>query len=378
MRINILLSCLLLLCVSCIDLYFPDLDKYDNLLVVDGKLTDEPGPYTIRLNLSSDVRPLEYPPVSGAEVIISDDAGTSELLTETEPGVYQTSESGIRGTVGRSYQLRIRTNNGETFSSQPELLRATPAIDSVYPEIESRQKIGYDYDLVGYQFYLDGAPPQNNENYYLVELEATYKYNADHLIYFVYNDGMLPFPDHSKYYTCWRTFVVPEIFTFNTSSLDDPTLNRLPLHFVSTENKFLSIRYSLKTRQYSLSQDAYLFWNSIREQISQQGSLYTQQPYQIRGNVVNENDGNDPVLGYFTVAGVDEKRIFVDRPVDLAFNYLPCQLITENLGIILMAPGDWPIYVGQTATGAIGVGSGDCLDCREAAGTIEQPDFWIE
>jgi hypothetical protein len=378
MRINVLITCLLLLGTSCIDLYFPDLDKYDNLLVIDGKLTDEPGPYTIRLNLSSDVRPLEYPPVTGAEVVIADDAGTSERLNETSPGVYQTDKSGIRGTAGRRYQLQIRTSDGQTYSSRPELLRASPGIDSIYAEVESHQEIGYDYDLVGYQFYLNGMSPQQNDNYYLMELEATYKYNADRLIYFVYDNGLRPFPENSLYYTCWKTFVVPEIFTFSTRNLSDPTLNRFPLHFVSTENKFLSIRYSLKTRQYSISSDAYLFWNSIREQISQEGSLYTQQPYQIRGNVLNDKDESEPVLGYFTVAGVAEKRIFVDRPVDLVFNYVPCELVTEDLGYIFLESSSWPIYVGQTDEGAIGIGGGDCLDCRAIDGTIEQPDFWIE
>ena len=378
MRIKLLIACLLLFSSSCIELYFPELDKYDNLLVIDGKITDEPGPYTIRLNLSSDVRPLSYPPVTGAELVISDDAGATELLTETEPGVYQTAETGIRGTAGRSYQLRIRTPDGRQYASRPEMLRDAPAIDSVYAEITSRQQIGYDYDLRGYQFYMNGARPQQNENYYLMELTATYQYNADHLIYFVYDNGLRPFPEPTLYYTCWKTYVVPEIFTFNTGKLADPALNRFPLHFVDTERKMLSIRYSLQLRQYSISQEAYLFWDSIRDQISQQGSLYTQQPYQIRGNVVNENDDSEPVLGYFVVAGVSEKRVFVDRPADLVFNYLPCQLITEMLGFIFAASGDWPIYVGQTSTGQIGVGDGDCLDCREAAGTIEKPDFWIE
>lgn len=378
MRIKLLLVCTLLMMSGCIDLFFPELDKYDNLLVVDGKITDAPGPYTVKLNLSSDVSPLEYPPVTDAEVILSDDAGTSELLTEVKPGEYQTSVTGIQGTEGRSYQISIRTSEGREYSSAPELLTAPPPIDSIYPEIEYRQDINYDYELSGLQFYLDGSSPSQDEQYYLFELEATYNYTADYFIEFVYDNGLRPFPEPEKYFTCWKTFTVPEIFTASTTQLTTPTLTRFPLHYVNTENRFLSIRYSLEVNQYSLSQDAYLFWNSIQDQVSQQGTLYTQQPYQIRGNVRNIEDDTEPVLGYFFVAGLAQKRIFVDRPTSLIFNYLPCTLVTEMLAFIFMASGDWPIYVGVNDEGNIGVGDGGCLDCREVGGQTSKPDFWIE
>ena len=70
---------------SCIDEYWPELDKYENLLVVDGYISNEPGPYEVKLSLSSKVDQLTTNPVPNATVIIMDDQGVSEVLTETEP-----------------------------------------------------------------------------------------------------------------------------------------------------------------------------------------------------------------------------------------------------------------------------------------------------
>lgn len=40
------------------------------------------------------------------------------------------------------------------------------------------------------------------------------------------------------------------------------------------------------------------------------------------GNVKNQDDPDEPVLGYFLVAGMDEKRIFLQRPAELPFTIL--------------------------------------------------------
>ncbi len=375
MRISISLICLVLLFFACEEPFFPELDRYDNLLVVDGRITDEPGPYTIRLNQSSELYIEESPPLTGAEVILSDDAGNSEVLQEKTPGEYVTDIMGIQGTVGRKYHLEINTSDGRQYVSSEEMLHAAVAIDTVTAAVEYRQDVNFDYDLSGYQFYLEGALAAQKENYYLWELEGTYEYNTDYLIDFIFlSSGFEPYPDPDEFHTCWLTYPIPNIFTFSTQNLDRPEIKAFPLNFLDTETRQLAIRFSLLTRQYSLSPEAYEFWHALEEQIGEQGALYSRQPYQIRGNIQNVADEEEPVLGYFLAAGVSEKRIFVNRPEGVPFHYGKCKLTTEMLALVIQE-GD---FVGVDEDGAYGIGKWFCLDCRDVGGGIEKPDFWID
>ena len=365
---------------SCVDEYWPDLDKYQNLLVVDGTLSNEPGPYMVKLSLSSRVDNIQVIPVSGATVIIMDDQNLSETLTETVPGTYMTSPDGIQGEMGRSYRINIVTSDGKIYESEFEKISTPTELESIYPLLETREQEGLSHNLTGYQFYLNTSIAAADTNYFLSRLEATYEYNADFLIRYIYDGTLRPFTNQDSLQTCWRTYKVPEIFTYSTLNLTEPVILDYPLNFVDTETRELYIRYSLLIRQYTLSEKAYRFWTSIKEQNSSQGGLYNTQPYQVRGNLINTSDPDEPVLGYFTVGGISKKRIFVNPPSPPVMFYFPvCELGEweyENFGTIFQTgPNEWPVY----ATGTNGAGAlpnQECMDCRKSGGTIVKPDFW--
>lgn len=375
-KYGFILAMVFMALLSCEESFFPEIDQADNLLVIDGKITDAPGPYTIRLNISSDVYQFNYPPLTGASLTITDDLGESEVLTEEEPGVYRTALNGLQGTVGRSYKIDIATKEGKNYMSEFEEITPSAPIRNVSAEIETHFDPSLAHDRIGYQFYLDGDAPTQQENYYLYELEATYKYKTDFLIEFIFqNFSFIKWDAPDTFHVCYKTFTVQELVTLSTKNLENPQINRLPLHFEDTEDRLLAIRYSLNAKQFSLTEKAYKYWRSIDEQISEQGNLYSRQPYQIRGNLTNVADPDEPVLGYFTAAGVSEKRIFVSRPEDIPFYFEKCVLITERLFFVL-ANGD---FVGLNDQGQRGAGSGGfCLDCRDIGGGIVKPDFWID
>jgi len=376
---NILIISVVVFSNSCIDEYWPDLDKYENLLVVDGYISNEPGPYEVKLSLSSKVDQLTTNPVPNASVIIMDDHGASEVLTETEPGTYVTSPDGIQGLVGRAYKIKIITSEGKTYESEFEEITNPTEIESINTQLETREQEGLTHNLTGYQFYLSDYPAVSDTNYFLARLKATYEYKADFRIRFVYDGTLRPFTNSDSLQTCWRTYKVPEIFTYSTLNLTEPVIQGYPLHFVDTESRELYIRYSLMVKQFSLSEKAYQFWTALKEQNSNQGGLYNTQPYQIRGNVVNTDDPDEPVLGYFTVAGVSEKRIFVNRPPEF-FYFSICELSEfeyENfISIFLTGPNEWPVYATTDNNGIPALPNQECMNCQLSGGTIVKPDFW--
>lgn len=76
--LKIILSIIVFLSLySCIEEYWPDIDKIERLLVGDALITDNPGPYYVTLSYSAIPQNPEYLPVSNASVFISDDKYTT-------------------------------------------------------------------------------------------------------------------------------------------------------------------------------------------------------------------------------------------------------------------------------------------------------------
>lgn len=385
-KIIVLFGILQFVVSACVEEYWPELDKkYENMLVIDGMITNKPGPYIINLSLSTTVNDPARIPLANCEVMIIDDKGNSETLHESEPGVYTTSPFGIQGMVGREYKITIHTPDKKNYESAFEELQQPVGIDSVYAEIAYKEDVNYVYDLAGYQFYLDTYQAENDTTFFLWKLERTYKFNANYRIKYIF-DGAFHIMAHSdSLYTCYKTDNIEEIFTYHTLNLADPILSRFPIHFVNTETKELSIRYSLLVKQLTINETAYQFWNSLEDRESEEGSMYTKQPYQIRGNVFNPDNPNEPVMGFFLVAGRTDKRIFVNRPYTLDFHYnTTCYLFTEELLTVLYSmQSQWPLYLYAVFSGSGGQSpalpaSQSCLDCTIGGGTIIKPEFWID
>lgn len=374
------------LCLAgCMEEYWPELgERYDKVLVVDGSITNLPGPYMVRLSLSTGLENPTFETLTGYTVIISDDAGNSEELHSAIPGIYQTSPGGIQGVPGRSYTITITSPNGKIYSSSPEKLEEPVEVDTIRAEYETQENLDYDHLLEGYRFYITTAPADRDTVFFLWRLKGTYQYNANHYIKYIFDGELRPFTQFDSLRTCWATYQIPEIFTQNTAHVSTPFLANYPLHFVNTEDKKLSVRYSLLAEQYVISARAHEYWDNLREQSAELGSLYTVQPFQVRGNIENINDPDELVLGYFMAASVTDYRIFVDRPWYARFHYLTeCFMIKGDISYKLWSMiAHWPVYLTATYTEygqnpALPV-SQECVDCTKSGGTIIKPEFWID
>ena len=382
-----LISSILFLMIipACEDPYWPELgEKYDNLLVVEGRISNQPGPYTVKLSHSTTLLYPKYFPLEGFEVVIEDDEGNSETLSETESGVYQTAPNGIRGITGRSYRLLLNGPDNQSYISDFEILREPMPIDTIYTDIEYTNSDYHTFDIPGYRFFINTQTGNEDTTYIRWQLEETYEYTSDFKIYFYYDGVLHDFSDPDSLHTCWLTEPVYEIFTASTAGLNNPIIADYPLHYVSFEQREISIRYSLLIKQLTLSENAYTYWKDVADQNTSGGEFYTSLPYQIKGNVHNVNDGDEIVLGYFEVAGEDRLRVFINRPAPPQQMYYPICELTEGdykeYGEMFRIKDwrEWPRYVVVDLYGNRAVPQKFCSDCREKGGKIEKPDFWID
>jgi len=402
---------------SCVEKYPVEIvEEYDQSLVVDGKITNEPGPYTILLSRSTSIEKPEPNPVTGAMVQIVDNAGNSETLTEIGPGIYKTAVSGIQGTIGRSYKLIIRTENGENYESEFDELLAPVGIESLTYKQETRFSPDFNVDYEdGFQFYISTTTSDRNKSYYYLELEETYEIRSTWIISFIYRgDGwtvqnLYKSPTYADtLFYCWRTiknnsFIyntellsTPKInnlpinfFIYNTELLSTPKINNLPINFVSFNDEKLQYKYSLLVHQFAVSEETHAYFKALLDQDAGQEGLYTKQPYQIQGNVYNKENLDEPVLGYFMVAStVEGSRLTVPRPRIRINRPWECELgnfiSPKGFSAINIEfrnhPELWPIYVYEyiddSGEFTQVVPPQECIDCTKRGGILKKPDYW--
>ena len=376
----ILLLLSLFCCSSCEEYFNPSLEGAEPILVVEGNITNLPGPYTVKLLFSSSVYAEDQQAVENAIVIIEEENGEQETLIETEAGTYLTSVNGIQGMPNSNYKLSIRLTDGTAYESSYQTIPEDIKIDTVEADLEF-QYLSIDVPNVpGYQFSVSTELGENDENYFLWLLESTYKYRSDFTIDHVYdNFTTQPYPNPTEFMTCWRTDQINEIYTFKTLDLSEPKVDRLPINFTRADQQQLYIRYSLLVKQFTINKEAYTFWNKLQGQVESQENLYSSQPFQIRGNISNVDDSKEKVLGFFMAAAQNDKRIFVDPPSGLNLQRELCFADYMAYGFIgLSHPSEWPIYIYENESGEFALSLEQCFDCRMLGGTLTEPDFWEE
>ncbi len=380
MRIVFLILIFFAICLtSCVEKFWPNIDKYEHVLVVDGLLTAGDVPIEVRLSYSSSVGVGDFIPATNGELFVIKEDGLEILLYETEPGVYKSKDSVGIVEIGSDYQLSINLPDGKKYLSEFTKLQEASPIDSVYWYRETKEeKIGVP-EKDGIRFYLDNHSTNCDTCYYMWKLGQTYKYKASFALDYLWVGQFVPFPNPDSLRVCYHTSKLSDIIIETTKYSTDATIKRKALNFVSTDNKLLSIRYSLEVNQLSVNKKAFDFFHAIEQQNIEQGDLYSKQPMQIRGNVKNVTDTDEPVLGYFIVAGLTKKRIFISRP-NIPFTYIECVPDYESMAWIQFEPPQsWPFYITDIMFKGLAMGqSNSCFDCRLDGGSLTPPSFWVE
>ncbi len=142
---------------SCSEKIDLKLKNSDPQLVIEGWVSDKPGPYFVGVTKSRVYSENnQFEGVPSAMVIISDDAGNTDTLTETGlAGVYQTNF--IQGTVGRTYRLDV-TAEGNTYTS---ICKMHPPVDIDSVIVTPEVKLSGETELEAEMFVRDPAGVRN-------------------------------------------------------------------------------------------------------------------------------------------------------------------------------------------------------------------------
>jgi len=103
---------------SCTKVINVNLNNANPNIVIEGIVSDAPGPYEVKLTQTVNFSdPNSFPPVTGATVKITDSVlGITDLLKEMVPGTYVTQKL-LQGFTGHTYQLDVLSNGQEYTAS---------------------------------------------------------------------------------------------------------------------------------------------------------------------------------------------------------------------------------------------------------------------
>jgi len=117
-----------------------DLKDLDSQIVIECLITDQLGPYMVKISKTGAYdKPDYFQPVDGALITIRDDAGNSEQFNKTKTGIYQTTQ--FKGVPGRTYYLEVRVDGKEYFASSimPKALKLDSIMVDSYASFRSIQ-----------------------------------------------------------------------------------------------------------------------------------------------------------------------------------------------------------------------------------------------
>lgn len=380
--------------ITCIDPYYPNLDRFESLLVVDALLTNENISNYVRLSRTIKTADDKPEMVSGAMVLIKDDLGNSTSLIEESDGIYKTDSLVFKGEIGRSYKLYIKTSGGEEYESESCFMHQVQEIDSMYitrateeTDNETEEGIRINIDAKG----------DCDCKYYRWKYEEWWKFEV-------------PFPKAYNYIneytiteylplkrTCWANYKSHEIIIKSSENgISQPIL------FIGSEKSDrLLIQYHITMKQFSISKQEYEFWESLQKVNETGGDIFDKQPFQVYGNIYNINDPGEQVLGYFQVSGVSVRSRYITKsqiegmflpeyrykcgkvekgPVDYIDPVLggPLPSLDQIHGWYTSAGLTfiWPLFYPGANARLVFVDP-LCADCT-LRGSLIKPDFWID
>lgn len=320
-----LLICLTCLCSSCVEEIDASLLADQPKVVINGLVTDQPGPYYVRLHYSRGdltLPPLnnsgqpstpqldKFEAINDALVILTDNMGNIDTLELWEPGirfnndtsqVYEWNNRGIYRTksfpqakVGINYQLTV-IHQENTYTANATMPLPAPSIDQVAFTLNGPEAVPNVTEGVFYLPVLSFNEPQNQKNYYRFFAKRQEYRNSSggggtwldgpdnfwpmiDLNYFIINDQLLkPQVKDLQANTKWN------ISRYDYSS------------FLFKE---------VNVQMHSITQEAYEFFLVLHEQQQNNSKkIFSTAPASPPTNI--QGGG----LGFFTVAAVSKKRV---------------------------------------------------------------------
>lgn len=331
-QLILLLSPMWLCCVEPVELSLP---KGENPIIVEGMITDQPGPDTIKITAAYPVDGKFHARagIAGAVISVSDDAGNHDQLTDVGNGYYVTNT--LQGVVGRSYTLLGQLPGGTTFSSSTEYMAPAGTIDSLFFEFTTRRNSYTGADEHGFNVYVNATAAPGSSLRLRWKFRGTFVYITDPSLITI--PGPLPCATGCVCCTCYATQRERGPVVTDLRVIGDTDIGRTFVQYVPINGYTFNDRYRVDVEQMEVSQPVYDFYFALAKQINNASNIFQPPFFELKGNV--SSVGPVKIQGVFSAAAVTTKHIYIFK------SDIPYRVYSDRVAADCRA-----IYAGATIT----------------------------
>lgn len=296
--------------VACEDVYVPDIDEVENVIVADARIVSGNTNNYISLTESQSFNQdfSEYPAISGGKVALLDNNGNEYNLPETSTGQFRVN---IPLLEGEEYKIKIEFK-GNIFESGFERVPVLPSLDNVYGIPETKMiAAGGENDadnfasVEGVQLYTNMTSTPEN---------PYYKFTAINTLEWRWVEST-EMDDVVHFF--WSSYIPSGVFNIAGPPEYSSTTDILkhPLFFfrksVSLEKDHYMTGWIMQLKQYGISSSAYNYYDDLNNQLDSEGRIFDPVYVQARSNIKCTNNPDEIILGNFEISNVAEHRYFI-------------------------------------------------------------------
>jgi hypothetical protein len=300
-------------CLEAVDIKTTEEKKF---LVFEGFISTQPGPHIFKLSKSA-----KYGSIfegfskkeENASIFIKDDLGNQVFLDELTPGRYQTPE-GYQAEVGRTYTLVINSKGGQ-YISAPEKLLPVPQIKRIDAKFKKFPSVNPLLFRSGVELYTTFDDPSEEQNFMFWNTNGTYILYTNPELHTI-KDG-LGNPISAPKDCCDRCFLEEQkadatfyIYDDNQSNGNE---NTVLAGYLPDDGGRFDEKYLVRLEQFSLSREAFQFYDLLNEQLSIDGDIFDPPPAGTNGNIINVSDPTQRVIGYFHASDIYVDSIYIEN-----------------------------------------------------------------
>ena len=366
--------------VGCRTPYEPEVPATElRILVVEGYLDTE--------GLRSELKLSRTAPL-GAESAFIPESRAKVMLKSTGGQVFSLSETGLGSYVfernideKQNYVLEIELSSGERYVSEQMQPIVTPEIIDA----------GFKRDEEGVEVFVSTQGNANADDF-LWTFEETWIYRPRIRSPYIYVPEIKDVRERKaaeQNSLCFKTESSPGILLETSSRFKDQVVFQKTITEIPTGDERIMERYSILVSQKGLASKDVPFWEILKKNTEDIGSIFSPLPSLIGGNMKSLDAAKNPVIGQVSLGVIRQKRIYINQVQVSPWNYLDPKFNDCAIGEEAVLRSDYqvifgngavvptrPLMVGTTIVGYY-PSSKRCTDCSLYASKLK-PSFWID
>ena len=371
--------------LSCIDEYtIPKTiaTEHEAELVIEGRiLAGEESvfnlTYTTPLNNEE-----EAPDILNAQVYVIGQNGYRSEVAEfdIEDDCYVIDTQSLENNTLYAVEVIV---DGDTYQSDFQSLLHSPDIDEVtWQENESSVSI-----------YVTTLAEKTDSRHFMWSFEEDWEFHAEidmrgnNEIKAIYKKEHYPdlTETYNPYLYCWMHDVSRNILLYSTTNLSENLVQNAKLHEIGIEDIRISYIYSILVKQWSLTDEAYNYYATLKRYTEEPEGLFTPILSDYQGNIRCISNPDKRVHGYVLASNVTTKRIFIYEEDFKHMRSLYWDRYCTWMGEDMRPWGNGPVeswlspwvIIKNLQTSDETLYLWNCVNCRHTQGaTKKRPDFW--